>query len=1012
MLQYRPGMRSHICLKLCAAAIIASLFLAAPVLHGIGRQEEVFVRADELVREKEYDKALSLLTEYARENPKKFDQVQPRIRKILAVREQYNSTAQALLNEMEKDFPNDGRILTLTNRLNDLDPNRKTETQELLDQIREIALFKSYQKRLEEILVQGQRQITRREYADALKTYIGGLDIYQKDFFSAGYGQAMESRARQGINSLTGSMNNFEPTMNSLLAALRELEGMANQGTEPQNLTAYRTAYNRFGAEVDRFINLRNIYAGADAVFRDDLAQLRRTDPRIADRNFLAFASRLAGGRSDGTRDGMLGVFDALWNQAVPRARELLEAKALAVYAALTNEVTAGNYGRVENRAEVLAGYASFAEDIELRWNRYDQDSSKVTIINQNVPIHQAENYLKYRSLKDTAPYWLILGQVGARLNAVAQRDTLRLWKNGENIAELVRTERISTGTLRQIRQDSQTLANNIQQGTAVYRNLENRYLSSDGLKYINQITAAVSALAKKASDRESASAIVQYTISNELIKTRIKEREAELAQGSALLEGVNKNGYTAKYPTRAAEILTRMETSIEADRQAIQTLINQYNDEPQEIKESNQFNDALQELLAIQTSLEGIRTRSRNVTATARSQSAQAAALRRDGDRLLTEAQTAMTRSDFETASERLSRAGSIYDQSLALEDDEPTLKKRDTTLLNMQTEIAARLNDDVIKRVSALEDQIREAFLVNDFDRAERLLTQAQNIWKLTQTIDNPNLAYWQGMIRAGMRSGRTIPVTAPLYAEMSQLLNEARKNYEEAQKILTSSKSEGQKKLAAARVNIEKIKLVYPMNEEASLLDLRIQQLMDPQAFTKTFAEKVRIAVEGTKRGNNRLQAYNDLIVLRTINPQYTNWQPIIDQAAVDSGQRQAPPDPAAVAEAQNIVERNRATVTSRNQDRMEEARTELARAVRLDPGNAEARNLFNDASRFLAASSTVMDSEAERLYQQVSQALVQNNGIRALALINQIYARNANYRYNSRMVTIERRARDIL
>jgi hypothetical protein len=1006
---------------LCVAVIIASLFMAAPVIYAKGQQDEALTRADQLIKEKEYDKALSVLSDYARKNPGKFEQVQSRIRKILAVREQYNSTAQALLNETEKAAPSDSRILSLTNRLNDLDPNRITETQELLGQIKDIALFKSYQKRLEEILAQGQRQISRREYTDALKTYASGMDIYQEDFFNSGYGQIMESRVRQGINSLTSNINPFEQNMNSLLAALRELENMANQGTEPQNLASYRTAYNKFGAEADRFIALRNIFSGADTVFRDNLAQLRSTDPRMADRNFLAFASRLVGGRTEGTRDGMLGVFDALWNQAMPRARELIEAKALAVYASVNNEVTAGNFARVESRAEVLAGYAGFADDLEIRWNRYDQDAPKVTVLSQTVPVNQADNYLKYRALKDTAPYWQRLGQLGIRLNAVAQRDTLRLWRNGENVAELVRTERITTGTLRQIRQDLQALTNNLQQGTAAYRNLENTFLSSDGIKYVNQITAAVSALTKRASEREYNSAIVQYTIANELIKTRIKEREAELAQGSGLLEGVQKEGYLAKYPTMAAEILTRTETSIEADRQALQTLLNQYNEESQDVKESAQFNTARQEAVTLQTSLEDTRTRARNVNATARSQAAQADSLRREGDRILSEAQIAMNRADFETAQERISGAGTAYDRSLALEDDNATRNKRDTALMNMQTQIAARLNEDVIKRVEEIIPQIREAYLGNDFDRAERLITQAQNTWRLTQTIDNPDIVYWQGMIRAGMRTGRTIPATAPLYAEMSQLLSDARKNYEEAQKILSSSRNEGLRRLTAARTNIEKVKLVYPMNEEASLLGLRIEQQMDPAAFAKAFAERVRIAIEGTRRGNNRIQAYNDLLNLRSINPQfdlrsinsqYAGWQSVIDQAAVDAGLRQAPPDPAAVAEAQNIVERNRSIITSRNQERMDEARNELSRAVRLDPNNAEARRLFNDASRILSAGSDILDSEAERLYQQASQALVQNNGARALMLINQIYARNANYRLNKRMITLERRARDIL
>jgi len=1023
MLQNRPETRGPPSWGswLWRVVIIASLLVAVPAMHGKGRQDDVLSRVDSLIAAKHYNEALVMISDYARGDPKKLDQVQPRMRKIIAAREQYNTTAQALLDEMEKESRDDARVLYLTNQLNDLDPQRISETQDLIGQIREIALFRSYQKRLEGILSQGERLITQGEYTDALRVYAGGLDILQAEFFTSGYGPAMENRARQGIINITGNITAFAPVMNGLLASVRDLESMANQGVEPQNLTAYRNAYNRVGTEIDRFIALRNIYAETNRTFRDDLIQLRRLNPGMADRNFLAFASRLVAGRTEGARDGMLGVFDTLWNQTISKTRDLLEAKALAVYTAAMNEAGGGNYGRIESRAETLAGYASLPADLEARWNRYDQDSRKATLFDQTVPDSEAENYLKYRALSDTSGYWRTLGQLGTRYAAVPVRDTVTLWRNGGNADELIRTERATTGTLRQIRQDAQALANAIQQGTAGYRNLESRYVDSAALGYIDGISAAAASLVNRSGDRERGSAAMYYTISNEQMKNRITEREAQFRQGSQLLDGVQRDGYLAKNPTIAAEFLTRMETSLDSDRQAMQALLTQYNDESPEILQSAQVSSLRTEALAIQTRQENLRTQGRNLAVLARSQSEQAGILRRDGDRFFSEAQTALARADFDTARDRIYQAGNAYDQSLALEDDEATRIKRDGAVPNLDAQIAVRLNEDVIRRVGELVGQIRESYFANDFDRAERLITQAQNTWKLTQTIDNPDISYWQGMIRAGLRSGRTIPATAPLYAEMSQLLSEARKNYEEGQNLLASSRNEGMNRLTAARQNVEKVKLVYPMNEEASLLDLRIEQQMDPAAFSTAFAEKVRFAIEGTRRGTNRIQALNDLLNLRAINPQYNlrainsqyaSWESVINQAEIDAGLRPPPPDPRAIAEAQNIVERYRAIVASRNQERIEEARNELSRALGLDPNNAEARNLFNEASRILAAGRTVLDSEAERLFQQASQAITQNNGVRALQLITQIYNLNPNYRYINRMITLENRARSIL
>jgi tetratricopeptide (TPR) repeat protein len=271
----------------------------------------------------------------------------------------------------------------------------------------------------------------------------------------------------------------------------------------------------------------------------------------------------------------------------------------------------------------------------------------------------------------------------------------------------------------------------------------------------------------------------------------------------------------------------------------------------------------------------------------------------------------------------------------------------------------------------------------------------------------VDNPEILNWEGMIRVGLRSGRTIPGTAPLYAEMSQLLSEARKNYEEGRDLIAASRTEGLRKLDMADQNIQKVQLVYPMNEEAGLLNLRIEQVRDPAAFTAAFETRVNNAIAGTRRRD--MQAYNDLLNLRTINPQYPNWTSIITQAEIAVGIRPPPPRPEDLALSAELTARARAVVRARDSSRMEDARTDLSQAIKLNPGNQEAIDLFREASQVTAVTTLVLDAEAERKYQQAIAALNQNNAIGALTLVNEIYAQNPRYRNNSRMITLEQRVR---
>jgi len=266
---------------------------------------------------------------------------------------------------------------------------------------------------------------------------------------------------------------------------------------------------------------------------------------------------------------------------------------------------------------------------------------------------------------------------------------------------------------------------------------------------------------------------------------------------------------------------------------------------------------------------------------------------------------------------------------------------------------------------------------------------------------------------MIRMGLRSGRTIPSTAPLFAEMSQLLSDAQRNYDEGRILLVSSPTEGTQRLIAARENLVQVKLVYPMNEDAGILDLRIDQQLDPN-FRANFAIRVEDARNRARTGSqvNRIQAVNDLRNFRTIDPQFTNWGPIIEQAERDAGLRPPLPSIDDRNQAAAIVARAGPIIASGNSAQIREIQPELARAMQLDPDNQEARRLFTEAAASLRQGITVLNTEAERLFTQASQAVIQNNPIRAQQLLQDIYTINPDYRTVSKVVTLQRRVQAML
>jgi hypothetical protein len=344
-------------------------------------------------------------------------------------------------------------------------------------------------------------------------------------------------------------------------------------------------------------------------------------------------------------------------------------------------------------------------------------------------------------------------------------------------------------------------------------------------------------------------------------------------------------------------------------------------------------------------------------------------------------------------------------YDESLDREYDEATWNMRNNQLDELSKTISRLFNEEVMRQVTELVSQIQDYYYSSEFERAEQAISRAQNIWRQTQSEPNPSLVYWTQMIAEGIRSGRNIPPTAPLYAEMSQLLSDARRNFEEGSALYPSR--EGERRLNSAKQNIDKVKLVYPMNEDAGILGLRIDSLLDPN-FIVTLNTRVNGFINTTKNGTAgaRIQAVNDLRNYRVVFLEYRNdWDPIITQAEIDAGLRRRPPTAAEIAEAQDIVNRAERIIAGNDIEAIKTIMVELDRATRLNPDNRRAKTLFDEGTRKVMISQLVLDREAEQLFQAASAALQQNNAIRAQQLLREIYARNPLYRYVTKVQTLQ-------
>ena len=387
-----------------------------------------------------------------------------------------------------------------------------------------------------------------------------------------------------------------------------------------------------------------------------------------------------------------------------------------------------------------------------------------------------------------------------------------------------------------------------------------------------------------------------------------------------------------------------------------------------------------------------------------------EAARLRREGDRFFYEAQAELEKNDFIAAQRMIQRAADAYDQSLELEYDEETFKKRSLSVFELDNRIAEEFISNNVDRVRELLRQIQESYYGGNFEYAEKLIAEANYIWKQTQIAQNGELEFWAQMIQTKNLPGTTIPYTHPLYPEISQLLNNARKHFEEGREIILSSPEEGERILKIAKAELQQIQLVFPLHEDVCVLDLLIEQVLAGPDFITILDKKIENAILLTRKGSPLVRqiAVFDLRIYRRVFPAFCpDWADIIFQAEMDAGLRKPQPTAEEITEAQLIIDKNRAIVTNSNgYFELSEVINELDRAIALDPNNQEAKRLKDLAAKKIRIV-WVSDIEAELLFQQASQALINNNPLRAQQLLNQLYERNSDYKFVPKVKTLQQR-----
>jgi hypothetical protein len=990
-----------------------ALFLIAisPPLRGGGGRDDGLARADALIGGRQYDEAIMMLAKIAGENPAELFQAQKRLRKIMALRKSYNALMGELLDLMATDRDNSEKALDLIRRLEELESARGAALQ-FVASVEERAFFGHTRQILDRIMAEARVLLDRGDYVAALRRYAEGLELCREKFIAMGYGERADAIAK--------SIDDCAALAAPFRAALAGIDQASATGGEG-GLALLRDCYARLAPLIGQFVAANNTVAEAANYFDEQLALFRQEDSDIGDRNYLAFASRIIRGRAGAeTQEGLLGAAAGLWASVLAPFDAALQNATERAYRSACAVQESRNFPRAREQFELVAAYCALARDFLDDWRSFyrGQNFPAYAYFDDTVIVFKADEYLNYSAMRLASASLMELGSlVEQHDHLVALHSTaLESWQQGALDTEAaLAMESRTRGSYHDLAVKVSEMLARLNNDKAVLLEYRHDRAGEGGpvenaLALFANMDAAVFVL-------ENASALREYSIGNGDLQRRAADWKSRFAEANRFFTGVSRSdaeeGRVARYPREALNLFERLDQDSLRWLADARSLIARYEQELPRFFREPRIAALYNAARAMTRELEEFRAATLALEQTARTEAAQAETFKQEGDRLYREAQAALAQSDFDTARDRALRAGERYDASLAIQESAVLRLARDTGLVALGAEILRQEHEALVRDVRSLVNTAQDAYFQGDFALAEESLVRAANRWRRSGAEDDPEVAYWLTVVRGAMslRADRVILPTAPLYAEMSQLLSEAGKNYSEGLGLISENRrEEGLALFSEARRKTREVRLMFPLNQEASLLELRMDQVADSAAFNASFRRRLDEAVSGSQRGS--VESFAELQNLSQINPDYPGIRGMVAQAEIDMGYRPAPPDPRSLARSGELAATARGIVDRNLRSQFPVALELLNQALALNPVNSQAMSLKDRVQTELGGVGlVVLSSAAEQEYQRAVQALQQGNALVAMAIVRQLLldSRNQNSR---RILDLQKRIESIL
>lgn len=963
---------------------------------------------DSHISETDYSKALVELSDYLKSHPDELDAVQKRIDKIMNARQEYYILADQLIDVMEKEPENAQKKLEIISRLETVEKNPTEQQLAFIRQAKIAAQFTYYRAQFRHIVEDSEEKAARGEYVQAVLSIQKGFNMYKAEFY--------EENPKSVTDVVTSQVNKIESLCKNYSALQDKLKSSYNafcQAVKSGNYRDSLNAYNVFEGEMKKLSDARNEIAKTAEDLRVTFTRLQKKNPNLTEASYLPFIFRFSLGLENSPYSGIAGAMDRQFAEYVEGVKPL-------IYSTVA----------MQDFTEINAEKISLIKQDEL-------SLSKLALIsdfsNLGIKVNSMYSMLNNSKADNTYSNYVRSMQYAASLSESTKTSYAvldRFQKTNEALSviekplDAVEGIRSKNSYAQKMIDCSKMFVSCAEDADAqlkkkwftdyekeISENEKNKNTGKNSIYKFEKISGYYSKLNKTIYDESIKRSQVQWKNTAVYFASASVEivdyYEKEYAKTNELLE--------KRYPEEALDLISKTEKALDTDAKTLidcrDTLIKSPIEKSSFAQEEKIVVDCVNRMNNLKLSSASNKAKCSEEILLAK-RSVNEAELRYE------KAVAAFRKQNYTEARKNIELCSAKYKEAFDHQESPSLREESDKKLMALGQQINDAENKIVVAEVRELKNKAKNEYYNGNFEKAENLLAQAKSRWAVTNgEEEDEEIKNLLAIVETAlsMKTGRVIPATAPLYPEMSQILSIAHQFFDQGASLIKKGKTEeGKEYLAKSKQKLQEIQLVYPLNQEASLLTLKIDQLTDPDSFNEMFERKIKSAKENYRIASRQQQAYTDLLDLYEIRPDYPGLKKLIYQVEIEIGVRQKPIDNTAIVKADALTREAQKIINAagKNESQLRSALEKLDQAIALNPNNDQAILLKDRVQVSLGGRASVVISSAdEAKYQEAIQELQKNNIVGAYALVEQLLQNPQNKR-SAKILDLQKKVKALL